>query len=299
MNNMDIEDTEVQRKQNFSVPCDLRSSVRSVSFSENNHPVEERSGSNAVTKRYFSQGEQAVGVKSPNDKLFYLKDHLGSVRGLINNNFTSQTVYDYDPYGRRTKVSGTLDTVVGYTGHHWHEKSGLYLTWYRQYDPNLGRWLSRDPLKDAEILQGPNLYAYVGNNPIERIDPDGRIAWIPVMVAIGVGYGAIKLIEGGAKACISAKSLLDQQDAFREAYERVQNRYGDNIPWEIQQMLNNWRSDYYNNTGQDIGNIISGIPGTSFTGPATNPPASQCPPPSRPVPSKTPTFSPPWYGREP
>ena len=135
-----------------------------------NQPVEERNGRNETTRRYFAQGEQVVGAKSPDDKLFYMVDHLGSVRGLVNNNFTSQTTYDYDPYGRRTKVSGTLDTVVGYTGHHYHERSGLYLTWYRQYDPNLGRWLSRDPIGERG---GKNLYGYIRNNPTNGTDPLG------------------------------------------------------------------------------------------------------------------------------
>lgn len=44
-------------------------------------------------------------------------------------------------------------------------------------DPNLGRWLNRDPLKDAEIKEGINLYPYVGNNPINRIDPTGMFWW--------------------------------------------------------------------------------------------------------------------------
>jgi len=134
-----------------------------------NQPYEERTASNAATARYFAQGEQRFWV-SPNDKFFYTRDHLGSVRELVNNGGTVQATYDYDPYGRRTKVSGAWDTVVGYTGHHWQERSRLYLTWYRQYDPNLGRWLSRDPIGEGG---GMNLYGYVLNNPINFYDPDG------------------------------------------------------------------------------------------------------------------------------
>lgn len=41
------------------------------------------------------------------------------------------------------------------------------------YDPTIGRWLSRDPMNNAEINQGPNLYSYVGNSPVNRTDPLG------------------------------------------------------------------------------------------------------------------------------
>jgi uncharacterized protein RhaS with RHS repeats len=38
-----------------------------------------------------------------------------------------------------------------------------------------GRWLNRDPLKNAELRQGANLYEYVGNNPVGRTDPSGLL----------------------------------------------------------------------------------------------------------------------------
>ena len=41
---------------------------------------------------------------------------------------------------------------------------------YRAYNPTLGRWMSRDPLENAEISQGPNLYFYAENDPIRNTD---------------------------------------------------------------------------------------------------------------------------------
>lgn len=81
--------------------------------------------------------------------------------------------YSYDPFGRRTKVSGDLDADFGFAGMLWSAEAALYLTHYRAYDPELGRWLSRDPIRNPEIFQGPSLYAYVRNNPANLVDPLG------------------------------------------------------------------------------------------------------------------------------
>ena len=81
---------------------------------------------------------------------------------------------DYDPHGRLTRVVGTQDSRFGFTGHYHHAASGLALALYRAYDPALGRWLSEDP---ARFIDGPNLFSYVGQNPLRYIDPLGLWDW--------------------------------------------------------------------------------------------------------------------------
>jgi RHS repeat-associated protein len=124
--------------------------------------VEERDSSNNVTKRFFTQGEQQSGAA-----YYYTRDHLGSVRELVDESGNIQARYSYDPYGHVTKVSGSLDSDFQYAGYYEHATSGLNLTLFRAYDPNMGRWLSRDPSQEEG---GINLYGYVYNNPTGYLD---------------------------------------------------------------------------------------------------------------------------------
>jgi RHS repeat-associated protein len=120
----------------------------------------------SVTRRAFRLGEQAIGVAR-----FFALDHLRSVEEVTDNSSTLLARYAYDPWGRRTILSGTDVTTVGFTGHQWQHAASTWLTHYRAYDAALARWLSRDPLG---MVNGPNTHAYVGNNPLVRVDPDGR-----------------------------------------------------------------------------------------------------------------------------
>jgi RHS repeat-associated protein len=59
--------------------------------------------------------------------------------------------------------AGDLDADFGYTGFFIERAVNLDLTWYRAYDSDKGRWLSRDPLAESV---GLNLFAYVLNSPM-------------------------------------------------------------------------------------------------------------------------------------
>lgn len=115
-----------------------------------------------VTRRALSRGEQRSGVAR-----LFASDHLGSVTEVTDNSAALIARYGLDPWGRRVIVAGTDATEVGFAGHEVHSPGGVVLALYRAYDPELGRWLSSDPLGDAD---GPNRYAYVSNRPLGMRD---------------------------------------------------------------------------------------------------------------------------------
>jgi RHS repeat-associated protein len=127
--------------------------------------AEERDPNNNVSKRFFGQGEQRADLN-----LYYTRDHLGSIREMVDSNGVVQARYDYAPWGERTKLVGDLDCDFGFTGHYQHAPSGLTVAPFRFYSAELGRWLSRDPLGEAG---GLNLYQYAANNPGRWTDPLG------------------------------------------------------------------------------------------------------------------------------
>jgi len=131
---------------------------------------EERNASNQVTKRYFGQGEQLISGSTATN-YFYTFDHLGSIREMIaSDGSTIAARYSYDPFGRSTYVSGSVTSDFQFTGYYYHAASGLYLSATRAYNPNLGRFLQRDPSGEGS---GLNLYAYAGDNPVCNVDPSG------------------------------------------------------------------------------------------------------------------------------
>jgi RHS repeat-associated protein len=112
------------------------------------------------------------GFEESSNDYFYTRDHLGSIREVVaSDGLTIQSIYDYSPWGEIRKLGGTgVESDFLYTGHFYLSPSDLHLTLYRAYNPELGMWLSRDPIAENG---GLNLYAYVGNNPIMRYDPLG------------------------------------------------------------------------------------------------------------------------------
>jgi RHS repeat-associated protein len=115
-----------------------------------------------VLRRRYAQGEQVAGAAT-----FFALDHLGSVRDVTDGSATVLARYTFEPWGKRTQASGTAMTPVGFATQRQLTAVDLSLTYFRGYDPELGRWLSEDPIG---WRGGKNFYAYTGNNPVRYID---------------------------------------------------------------------------------------------------------------------------------
>jgi RHS repeat-associated protein len=98
---------------------------------------------------------------------YFLTDHLGSTAALSNVNGNILEQLGYDSFGNN---GGSALTRYGYTGRERDAATGMIYYRARFYDPQLGRFISEDPIG---LSGGINPFAYVSNNPSSRKDPFG------------------------------------------------------------------------------------------------------------------------------
>jgi RHS repeat-associated protein len=99
----------------------------------------------------------------------FLSDALGSTLALTDDGGTTQTGYNYEPYGTTTTSGAASNNSITYTGREY-DNTGLYYYRARYYSPTLQRFISEDPIG---LAGGINTHAYVEGNPISRVDPTG------------------------------------------------------------------------------------------------------------------------------
>jgi len=146
--------------------------------------VQERDGNNAVLATYTRgndlsgspQGAGGIGGllarTEAGGSVFYHADAGGNVTTLFN---AAQAVvgrYAYDPFGNLLGMSGAgaAGNRYRFSSKEVHPQTGMYYYGFRFYEPNLQRWTSRDPIEE---MGGLNLYGFVGNSPVNYVDPLG------------------------------------------------------------------------------------------------------------------------------
>jgi RHS repeat-associated protein len=126
-----------------------------------------------VLDEWFVWGNDLTG-KIKNDKeYYYYKDHLGSVRVVVDNTGAIVAGYDYDAWGyplENRNYNG--DSIkYKYTGKEFDKESFYDYFGVRYYDSRIGRWGVIDPASDFEPSLNP--YHYTNNNPLKFVDPNG------------------------------------------------------------------------------------------------------------------------------
>ena len=148
-----------------------------------------------------------------------VSDHLGSPRLVINTTDGSVAQrMDYDEFGNITADTNPGFQPFGFAGGLYDQHTGLTRFGARDYDAQIGRWTSKDPIKFAG--GDANLYLYTVNNPVNIIDPYGLfsmdefVAGLPtpsqgfVDTVAGFGDGVYSAITFGIGDLQDVRNLL-------------------------------------------------------------------------------------------
>ena len=151
-----------------------------------NQPVAEIDGAyGSVFRAYvFGAGGQTLAMQSYDGNFYWVhSDHLGSGRKLTNTSGVVVYRGEYDPHGQMILETGgaTFLNSRKFTGYERDWATGLDYARARTYQSARGKFMQADPLglgaADVTNPQSLNLYSYVGNDPINFVDPTGLMCY--------------------------------------------------------------------------------------------------------------------------
>jgi RHS repeat-associated protein len=138
--------------------------------------------------------------------VFYTFDGNGNVSDLIADNGNLAAHYEFDPFGNTLVATGPLarENTFRFSTKYTEEETGLVYYGYRYYQPEVGRWVSRDPIEERG---GDNVYVFVNNSAILYHDTLGllccdgqtvRLDFCPRLwstVLLSIRYARLSIID--------------------------------------------------------------------------------------------------------
>ena len=176
---------------------------------------------------FFYGADGLVAIKYSGNTYLCRKDMLGNILALLDSSGNIVVQYKYDAWGNHTVTDANGDAITDanhignlnpfrYRGYYFDSETGFYFLQTRYYDPEVGRFLNMDSIEyaDPESVNGINLYAYCGNNPVMGYDPDGSWDWLRAIAVAALAVvavaaiAAITVATGGAATPVIAGAVI-------------------------------------------------------------------------------------------
>ncbi|AVM43194.1 hypothetical protein C5Q97_00165 [Victivallales bacterium CCUG 44730] len=150
---------------------------------------------NAVTMTFVWHPE-STGLDTPfsmtynGEIYYYVTDGNKNVTALLDADGNRAAEYIYHPFGTIYSKTGPMVDLnpFRFSSEYHDDETGLVYYNYRYYSPELGRWISRDPIEEEG---GVNLYAMVGNNPVNKFDRFGFSSFDILYEMFNMSPGAV------------------------------------------------------------------------------------------------------------
>ncbi len=133
----------------------------------------------------LEEWDELVSEYDGRDTLYHQYDGVGSTDALLDDDEAAAASYAHRAFGLEAAHTGTADssfTFVGAQNYYRDPELDLYFAGARYYDPAAGRWLTQDPI--GFEAGDENLYRYVGNNPVNKVDPRGTRSLDPTKYGV-------------------------------------------------------------------------------------------------------------------
>ncbi|MEL4897197.1 RHS repeat domain-containing protein [Crocosphaera sp. Alani8] len=158
-----------------------------------------------VSGYVYSGSMPILRLDENGEPIYYLTDAMGSVIGLADGNGAEIAEFEYDSFGNLRNSQGNDLGLTGgdfrFQGQWLESNTDLYHFRARYYDPETGRFVSRDPVEIIEYEpESSNPYQFVYNNPHIYLDPSGEFTISEINAANAMRdileYGRTFLIDG-------------------------------------------------------------------------------------------------------
>jgi RHS repeat-associated protein len=166
--------------------------------------IEDPSGKYTREYLYAPGSFTPLAMRFRGETFYYHTDSLGTPQLLTDAMGHVAWSARYDSFGTATIELERVPQPLRLPGQYWDAETGLHYNRARYYDPALGVYLSRDP--DAQVA-GPNQYAYVDGDPINRSDPLGLWEWPSAATVASVAGGLVVGIVVGVAVAAAVTAL--------------------------------------------------------------------------------------------